>query len=536
MKFSYKIFLIPAVTIIILITTLSVPYILHSKLQPNSITAQQNDFFHKILLFSTFIIITGIAAIISLSFFVVRSIKKSLNTITSVAHKVAEGDLNQDINYRSQDEIGQFAESLREIIQFQKLKVEVAEHIAQGELATEIFVLSEEDVLSKAMHVMRDSIKALIEDIDMLAQAAINGDLSVRADATKHQGDFRKIVEGVNNIFNAIVNPINDATDVLQRVALRDMTIRVLAEYHGDYEKIKTSLNSAVENLDVQLQQVAISANQVATAAQQIGSGSQAIARGAAEQAGALESVTQSLHEIANIVTENTHQAKEANHISERAKYTAHEGVESMKQLSQAMEKIKTSSDETAKIVKTIHEIAFQTNLLALNAAVEAARAGDSGRGFAVVAQEVRNLAVRSAQAAKNTAKMIKESIVNVDHGFSVNQKVLSKLSEIHEKITNVSHFMSLIATKSEQQSQRIELVNQNVERMNLVTQQNAANSEESASVAEELSGQANEMRSMVMNFKLSSNKDVSINVVDDEQTGQLINQLLMDDAQESQF
>jgi methyl-accepting chemotaxis protein len=179
--------------------------------------------------------------------------------------------------------------------------------------------------------------------------------------------------------------------------------------------------------------------------------------------------------------------------------------MESMKRLSESIRQIKTSSDATAKIVKTIDEIAFQTNLLALNAAVEAARAGDAGKGFAVVAEEVRNLAIRSAEAAKNTANRIEESVKNAAGGVAINQEVLKNLDEINAQIRKVSEVMAEIAGASEQQSQGIEQVNTAVEQLNMVVQQVAANAEQSASAAQELWKQADVMQSMIGQFHLSA-------------------------------
>jgi methyl-accepting chemotaxis protein len=175
-----------------------------------------------------------------------------------------------------------------------------------------------------------------------------------------------------------------------------------------------------------------------------------------------------------------------------------------MEELSRAIHLIKKSSDETAKIVGTIDEIAFQTNLLALNAAVEAARAGDAGKGFAVVAEEVRALAQRSAEAAKSTAAMIEEASGHADTGVELNQGVVTRLGEIAHAVERVNGVVAEIAAASEQQTQGVTEINDGIEQLNSVTQQTAANAEESASTAEELSSQSGLLEQMVASFVLS--------------------------------
>ena len=350
-----------------------------------------------------------------------------------------------------------------------------------------------------------EAVNLLVADANMLSDAAIDGRLDTRADASRHQGDFRKIVQGVNDTLDAVLDPIKEATIVLEKVAERDLTARVKSSYKGDHTKIKDAINTAVENLDSSLQQVNIASDQVASASAQIGTGSQALAQGASEQASSLEEISSSLQEMASMTKQNTGNAIEAKSMTENTKQSTMKGVESMNRLSEAINAIKSSSDQTAKIVKTIDEIAFQTNLLALNAAVEAARAGEAGKGFAVVAEEVRNLAMRSAEAAKNTANLIEESAKNADNGVTFNQEVLKNLNEINDEVNKVSEMMAEIAAGSEQQSTGIDQINTAVDQMNQLTQHNAANSEESASAAQELGSQAQEMRQMVETFMLSS-------------------------------
>ena len=181
------------------------------------------------------------------------------------------------------------------------------------------------------------------------------------------------------------------------------------------------------------------------------------------------------------------------------------EGVEGMTRLSSAVEKIKASSEVTAKIVKTIDEIAFQTNLLALNAAVEAARAGDAGKGFAVVAEEVRDLAMRSAEAARNTSELIEVSVQNAEEGVALNQEVVAQLGEIDSGVARAREVMGEIALASEQQKRGVEEINTALERMDGVTQATAASAQESASAAEELASQAQRVQELVGSFELTS-------------------------------
>ncbi len=237
---------------------------------------------------------------------------------------------------------------------------------------------------------------------------------------------------------------------------------------------------------------------QVASAAGQVSSASQSLAEGATEQAAGLEETSSSLEEMSSMTKQNADNAQQANTLAADARKAASSGSESMARMSEAIDEIQKSSDETAKIIKVIDEIAFQTNLLALNAAVEAARAGEAGKGFAVVAEEVRNLAMRSAEAAKNTAAMIEESVKNANNGVEIASEVSKVLEDIVEGVTKTTDLVGEIAAASREQAQGINQVNTAVSQMDKVTQQNAANAEESASASEELSAQAESMQQVV--------------------------------------
>ncbi len=259
----------------------------------------------------------------------------------------------------------------------------------------------------------------------------------------------------------------------------------------GITRSITKPINHVIDGLTSGSEQVESAANQVAQSSTQM-------AEGASEQASSLEETSASLEEMTAMVSQNADNARQASSGAGHARESAIHGREAMGRMGEAITMIKESSDQTAKIIKTIDEIAFQTNLLALNAAVEAARAGDAGKGFAVVAEEVRNLAQRSAEAARNTSELIEGSQRNADNGVAVSQEVAAILDEIVGGVQKVAQLINEVAAATEEQARGIQQLNVAVTQMDQVTQANAANSEEAASASEELSAQAGELSNMV--------------------------------------
>jgi methyl-accepting chemotaxis protein len=239
-------------------------------------------------------------------------------------------------------------------------------------------------------------------------------------------------------------------------------------------------------------------ADQVSTAAGQTSASSQTLSQGSSQQASSLEETGSSLEEMSSMIKRNSESALKANELAKEARTAADKGVSDMQAMATAMEAIKVSSHDIAKIIKTIDEIAFQTNILALNAAVEAARAGEAGMGFAVVADEVRNLAQRCAQAAKETAVKIEGAIAKSGQGVEISGKVAVALNEIVTKVRQVDELVTAVAGASREQAQGITQVNSAVAQMDKVTQDNAATAEESAAAAEELFAQAKSMKQAV--------------------------------------
>ena len=240
------------------------------------------------------------------------------------------------------------------------------------------------------------------------------------------------------------------------------------------------------------------SSEQITAASDEVASSSQQMAEGASEQASSLEETSAALEEITSMIQQNSDNARQANNAAGTAANSVKQGTEVMGRMAAAIDKIKESSDQTAKIVKTINEIAFQTNLLALNAAVEAARAGEAGKGFAVVAEEVRNLAQRSAEAAKSTTVLIEESQKNANEGVEISNEVAAVLQNIGNDAGKVSTLNNEVSSASDEQSKGIAQINTAVSQMDQLTQGNAANAEESAAASEELSAQASELHSLV--------------------------------------
>ena len=442
--------------------------------------------------------------LLGVGYLVGKKFAKPLVEMTAVAKGISRGELDQHVVHQGRDEVGDLADALRGTVEYIRGAADAAGGIGKGDLQIEIASRSGSDVLAASLLSARDSLRRLSKESQKLIQAARGGELGVRGSTEGLAGGYLEIVEGMNQVLGAVAAPIGEAKTALERVAENDLTARMTGEYSGDYAAIKAGLNAALENLNDSLTRVSSAADQVATSASEITQGNQQTAQATSEQAGSLEEITSSLQEITAMSKRSSANAQQARGLAEGARETAEQGSVSVKRMSGAIEKIKNSADETAKIVKTIDEIAFQTNLLALNAAVEAARAGDAGKGFAVVAEEVRALAMRSAEAAKNVAQLITASVKNAEEGVALNHEVTKGFEAIAGKVRGVVEVISEIAAASEQQSDGVAQVNGNIEEMSKSTQQNAATTEETASAAEELAGQAAEMRNLVGAFRLA--------------------------------
>ncbi len=456
------------------------------------------------------IVVGSILLGLAIALFVSRLIGRPVMALAEAARSLSRGELDVAIAVNTNDEVGDLARSFADLVKAQQAMTSTAVAIAAGDLSTEVVARSDKDTFGRAFIELRGAIQAMIAETGTLVTAAKAGRLDIRGDAARFSGAYRALVQGINDTLDAVVRPITEASMVLEQVAARDLTVRVSGDYAGDFATIKYSINTAADTLDDAMSQVNMAAEQVASAGQQIASGSQALAQGSSEQAASLEQISGSLQEMTASAAHSARSARDARTLTETTRESVAQGTASMERLCDAMEKIRQSSDQTARIVKTIDEIAFQTNLLALNAAVEAARAGDAGKGFAVVAEEVRSLALRSAEAAKNTTVLIEDAVLNARNGVVLNGEVMSRLGEIDRQVRQVNEVVSQIATAGEQQSEGVRQINQAVNALNGVTQQVAANAEESASASEELAGQSIQLRTMVGEFRISNSSRAS--------------------------
>lgn len=338
-------------------------------------------------------------------------------------------------------------------------------------------------------------IKKVAEAADKLAV----GDMDINLDI-KSKNEIGSLAKSFANL----VESTREQAAVIERVADTDLTVEVPVRSEKDLMGIK--LSKLVSDLNETMIKIASASEQVASGSRQVSESSISLSQGATEQASSIEELSSSLEEISSQTKLNADNANNANHLAEDAKKNAVLGNERMQEMLKAMEEINASSANVSKIIKVIDDIAFQTNILALNAAVEAARAGQHGKGFAVVAEEVRNLAARSANAAKETTDMIENSIKKSEDGTRISKETAESLKKIVEDIDKVANLINNIAVASNEQASGIEQINQGIMQVSQVVQTNSAISEEGAAASEELSSQAAVLQDMVGRFKLKEN------------------------------
>lgn len=491
---------------------------------------------------------------------IVRGINNLLDTLVAplqeaitILDRMAVNDFTLEMEGEYKGSIKKFAQSINDVktrlLSVQDGFVRVAKgDTSRLEEFKSVGKRSENDKLVPACIATMQAIHSLINESKMLASSAINGQLDVRGNDDQFEGSYKEIILGINNMLDSAIAPVKEASNVLGemekgnfkarmngnykgdhaviknalnntmdsigsyideissvliKMAEGNIDVTISRDYVGDFIEIKNSLNEIINSFNKILNDMNTSSQQVASGARQVSDSAQALSQGSTEQASSVEELTASLEEIAAQTKQNAENAEQANKMALAAKDNALNGNIHMQEMLKSINEINEASSNISKIIKVIDDIAFQTNILALNAAVEAARAGQQGKGFAVVAEEVRNLAARSANAAKETTALIESSIKKAENGTQIADDTAEALNKIVDAVSDATSLVSEIARASNEQAAGISQINDGIMQVSQVVQTNSATAEESAAASEELSSQAEILKGLVNGFKL---------------------------------
>lgn len=381
------------------------------------------------------------------------------------------------------------------------------------------------------------SIARSVKKLSVAAGRIADGELDVKLDVKSGDevGALARDIDAITRRLQEYILYINEITAVLDEIANGNFVFRLRHDYHGEFSKVKTALLRVRDTMTQTLKEVVLAADQVASGAGQVAMGAQASAQGATEQASSIQQLVATLQDVGAQISENTKLINTAGEEIEKVTREVDDGKEKMQNMLGAMEGITHNSQEVAKIIKEIEDIAFQTNILALNAAVEAARAGQAGKGFAVVADEVRNLAGKTADASQSTAVLIKNALDAVGNGKTLADDTAESFDKVYKTVGSLAENARIITENSGKQDAAVHQATEGVDQISSVVQTNSATSEQSAAASQELSGQAQTLKDLVQRFRLSEEEadyispdyisssdtdDTSSSVVNESQSG----------------
>lgn len=469
----------------------------------------------------------GVASVLVIA----RRVINPAREMAAVADGISKGELDQVITVEGNDELGDMAAAFTRMIAYLQAMASVAERVSRGDLTGLVIPQSDRDVLGNAMVKMKDSVSAMVSDANMMAEAADEGRLDTRADAARHQGDFRRIVEGMNNALDAVIMPMQAASEILANVAHGDLTVETNGNYHGDYAILSNSIESMVSDLRGITSQIQEGSVNISSAIAEIMASSSQMASATREQAGAISQVTSTVEEIrvsARQVADRAQSmadgAARAAQAAQRGSEASGETIASMYDIRQKVESIAGSilslseqMQQIGNIIDTVTDIADQSNILALNAAIEAAQAGEAGKGFRVVADEVRRLAEQSRQAAAqvrvilgdiqqatNQAVMaMEQGTKGTDAGTELINRTAQAIRELAQVVQESSQAAQQIVAGVHQQTIGLDQIAAGMDDINQAAQQSAASAQQSQKAVMDLNELAAMFKEIVTQYRV---------------------------------